>query len=106
MSLLNLFESNIAYSCKLTYENIKDHTVSLGKGTCPDGCFGERASVEFLFHAESGYTWILTECGFFRSLLPCAASAEEASWLLITHPSAKRVYKVTMPHWTLDGYGC
>ncbi|HSG61887.1 MAG TPA: hypothetical protein VLA24_10715 [Pseudomonadales bacterium] len=77
----------------LTYETAK--TLVFASGTVPDGYFGRRAHAAFAYDPRSGKTLVVTDCGFHTSLLPQAVDIDEARWLLVNHPIAKELYRIT-----------
>lgn len=74
----------------MTYDEAKK--AIFAHATRPDGYFGETRRVGFAFDTASGQTLEVSSCGYFTSVLPQATDKTEALWLLINHPTAKRIY--------------
>ncbi len=73
---------------------------TIATGSVPDGYFGDRRNVVFVFHKESGKTLILCASdsqniffyGLYSDILPPCVDINEALWNLQGHHGKQRKY--------------
>lgn len=65
----------------------------IATGNVPNGYFGERLDVDFVFCAENGKTYIKHHMGYCQSLVNVCIDIREAQWQLKNHPLCAKYYK-------------
>lgn len=64
-------------------------TQYIASGSIPDGYFGDRQDVHFVFDDEEKLTFTVFPGGWFRSFIGMTETAEEAIWRLQNVPHIK-----------------
>jgi hypothetical protein len=68
----------------------------IATGSIPNGYFGERLDVEFIFCEQTGHTYIQHSTGHCESLVNKCVDIQEAQWQLQNHPLCRQYYKNIM----------